>query len=225
MSRAEEPVGRPDAKEDDTAYTAQKHLKPKALSGISDEQIDQHWQLYEAYVKNTNEILEELGEAESGSHHWSELKRRLGFEFNGMVLHEYYFGNLSAGGSLSPQSALGDALAGRWADVDAWREDFAKTGAMRGIGWVILYHEPATGSLFNWWISDHEVNHPAGLNPSWTSSSMRGWSTTERARKASTSMLSSTTSPGRWSSSASRTAATDTSPRAFRDYFASAASP
>src|SRR6266852_1479156 len=56
-------------------YTAQKHLKPKALSGISDEQIDQHWHLYEAYVKNTNEILEELGEAESGSHHWSELKR------------------------------------------------------------------------------------------------------------------------------------------------------
>src|SRR5712692_8743434 len=103
------------------SYSAQKHLKPKALSGISDEQIDQHWQLYESYVKNTNEILEELGEAESGSHHWSELKRRLGFEFNGMALH--------------------------------------------GIGWVILYHEPATGSLFNWWISDHEINHPAGLNP------------------------------------------------------------
>jgi Fe-Mn family superoxide dismutase len=147
------------------AYTAQKHLKPKALSGISDEQIDQHWQLYEGYVKNTNEILDELGEAVAGSHHWSELKRRLGFEFNGMVLHEYYFGNLSAGGSLSPQSALGEALAERWADVDAWREDFAKTGAMRGIGWVVLYHEPATGSLFNWWISDHEINHPAGLNP------------------------------------------------------------
>ncbi len=146
-------------------YTAQKHLKPKALSGISDEQIDQHWHLYEAYVKNTNEILEELGEAESGSHHWSELKRRLGFEFNGMALHEYYFGNLSAGSSLSPQSALREALAERWADIDAWHNDFAKTGAMRGIGWVILYHEPATGSLFNWWISDHEVNHPAGLNP------------------------------------------------------------
>ncbi len=199
------------------SYSAQKHLKPKALSGISDEQIDQHWQLYEAYVKNTNEILEELGEAESGSHPWSELKRRLGFEFNGMVLHEYYFGNLSAGSSLSPQSALREALAERWADIDAWHNDFAKTGAMRGIGWVILYHEPATGSLFNWWISDHEVNHPAGLNP------VLVMDVFEHA--ASTSMPSSTTSPGRWSSSASRTASTDTCPRASRGYFAPGPSP
>jgi len=145
-------------------YTAQKHLKPRTLSGISDEQIDQHWGLYEEYVKNTNEILDELGKAESGSLHWSELKRRLGVEFNGMVLHEYYFGNLSAGRSLNPQSALGKALAERWADLHTWHHDFARTAAMRGIGWVILYHEPATGSLFNWSISDHEVSHPVGLN-------------------------------------------------------------
>ncbi len=146
-------------------YIVQAHLKPKALTGISDEQIDQHWELYEAYVKNTNELLAELSAAEAGSHQWSEPKRRLGFEFNGMALHEYYFGNLAAGGSLSAQSPLAVALAERWANVDAWRHDFAKTGAMRGIGWVILYHEPATGGLFNWWVSDHEVNHPAGLNP------------------------------------------------------------
>ncbi len=36
---------------------------------------------------------------------------------------------------------------------------------MRGIGWVILYHDPLTGRLFNWWVSDHEVNHPVGLRP------------------------------------------------------------
>ena len=33
---------------------------------------------------------------------YSELTRRLGFEYNGMVLHEWYFGNLKNGGSGDP---------------------------------------------------------------------------------------------------------------------------
>jgi Fe-Mn family superoxide dismutase len=147
------------------SYDVQEHLRPRGLTGISDEQIEQHWHLYEAYVKNTNELLEEIETAERGSRVWGELKRRLGFEFNGMVLHEYYFANLAAGASLSPGSELAAGLAAGWGDIPAWREDFAQTAAMRGVGWVILYHDPLAGRLFNWWVSDHEVNHPAGLHP------------------------------------------------------------
>jgi len=146
-------------------YKAQEHLKPRSLTGISDRQIEQHWQLYEAYVKNTNELLDELREAETGSRHWAELKRRLGFEYNGMALHEYYFGNLAAGRPLRQKSALTEALAAGWGDFRDWREDFAKTGAMRGVGWAILYHDPATGALLNCWISNHEQGHPAGFHP------------------------------------------------------------
>lgn len=146
-------------------YEVHEHLRPHGLTGISDEQIEQHWQLYEAYVKNTNELLEEIETAEHGSRVWGELKRRLGFEFNGMVLHEYYFGNLGSGPALSPGSELAAALVSGWGDIPAWREDFARTAAMRGVGWVILYHDPLAGRLFNWWVSDHEVNHPAGLHP------------------------------------------------------------
>ena len=146
-------------------YDVQEHLKPRGLTGISDAQIEQHWDLYEAYVKNTNELLEEIETAEHGSRVWGELKRRLGFEFNGMVLHEYYFANLAARAALSPGSELAAALAAGWGDIAAWREDFTQTAAMRGVGWVILYHDPLTGRLFNWWVSDHEVNHPAGLHP------------------------------------------------------------
>ena len=145
-------------------YDVQEHLKPRGLTGISDAQIEQHWDLYEAYVKNTNELLEEIETAEHGSRVWGELKRRLGFEFNGMVLHEYYFANLAAGVALSPGSGLAAALAAGWGDIAAWREDFTQTAAMRGVGWVILYHDPLAGRLFNWWVSDHEVNHPAGLH-------------------------------------------------------------
>ena len=93
-----------------TKYEVQEHLKPKALARISETQIEEHWKLYEGYVKNTNEMLDELGEA-SPARAWGELKRRLGFEFDGMVLHEYYFGNLAAGAALSPQSDLAASLA------------------------------------------------------------------------------------------------------------------
>lgn len=146
-------------------YEAQEHLKPKALARISDAQIEEHWKLYEAYVKNTNELLGELGDAEPKSRPWSELKRRLAFEFDGMVLHEYYFGNLAAGAALSPQSDLAVGLAQQWKTLPAWREDFAATAAMRGIGWVILYHDPAVDRLFNWWVGEHQVDHPVGLDP------------------------------------------------------------
>lgn len=33
---------------------------------------------------------------------YSELTRRLGFEYNGLVLHEYYFENLTHGGTRNP---------------------------------------------------------------------------------------------------------------------------
>jgi Fe-Mn family superoxide dismutase len=36
---------------------------------------------------------------------------------------------------------------------------------MRGIGWAILYQDPTSGKLFNQWINEHDVGHPAGCNP------------------------------------------------------------
>jgi Fe-Mn family superoxide dismutase len=146
-------------------YDGQEYLKPRGLTGISDEQIEQHWHLYEAYVKNTDEPLQEIETAEHGSRIWGALKRRLGFEFNGMVHHEHYVTNLAAGAAPSSGSELAAALAAGWGDIPVWREDFAQTAAMRGVDGVILYHDPLAGRLFNWWVSDHEVNHPAGLHP------------------------------------------------------------
>lgn len=34
---------------------------------------------------------------------------------------------------------------------------------MRGIGWVVLYHDPVGGRLFNTWINEHDVGHLAGV--------------------------------------------------------------
>ena len=75
------------------------------LKGISDETLEMHFKLYEGYVKETNKLTEAItkfiqdGNADQEEMPaYSELTRRLGFEYNGMVLHEYYFDNLKSGG-------------------------------------------------------------------------------------------------------------------------------
>jgi len=142
-------------------YSAQTKLKPQGLEGISDNQIDQHWELYEGYVQNFNVLSEKIAKDQADK----ELRLRAGFEFDGMALHELYFGNLSAGQSLDDSSALATRLGERWGSLKAWREDLVDVATTRGVGWAMLYHDPTSDQLFNWWVSDHELNHPASMNP------------------------------------------------------------
>ena len=75
------------------------------LKGISDKTLEMHFKLYEGYIKETNKLNGKISEFVKGGKvdqdefaEYSELNRRLGFEYNGMVLHEYYFDNLKKGG-------------------------------------------------------------------------------------------------------------------------------
>lgn len=84
-----------------TTYEVNTSLRPAALRGLSAEQIAQHWQLYEGYVKQVNALGAELQylrrQAMTGTPLYADRRRRFGFEYNGLVLHEYYFANLAAG--------------------------------------------------------------------------------------------------------------------------------
>lgn len=140
------------------------------LNGISDEQIEQHLKLYAGYVKNTNILNEQIGEilkaGDAADPRFAELTRRLGFEYNGMRLHEYYFDNMAAdGGDLDAGSRLGAALGENFGDVDTWKADFFGIGKMRGVGWAILAQDPLTGKLSNHWITLHEEGNVAGFQP------------------------------------------------------------
>jgi Fe-Mn family superoxide dismutase len=152
------------------AYEVKSNLKPSALKGISENQVGQHWKLYEGYVANTNALLADLEalrkEGKGGTPLYADRRRRFGFEYNGMVLHEYYFGNLKAGvAEPAADSALRKALTEQFGSFDAWKEDFFKAGASRSIGWAILYMDPATGTLANHFVQLHEEGNPAGFVP------------------------------------------------------------
>src|SRR5581483_10906244 len=114
-----------------------------------------------------NEQIAEMVEAgKTSTPAYAELKRRLGFEYNGMILHEYYFGNLKPNASeLAAASPLRQALASAYGDFETWKKDFFAVGGMRGVGWAILFQDPVTGALTNQWITLHEIGNPAGFKP------------------------------------------------------------
>jgi Fe-Mn family superoxide dismutase len=150
---------------------AAKTWNLSGLHGISDNTLTTHFELYEGYVKNTNLLNEQISELgrngglNPADPHFSELRRRLGFEFNGMRLHEYYFENLAKDGGGNPPATLRDALARSFGDVEAWKKDFVATGGMRGVGWAVALHDPRTGKMSNHWITLHEDGNIAGLTP------------------------------------------------------------
>jgi Fe-Mn family superoxide dismutase len=98
---------------------------------------------------------------------YSELSRRLGFEYNGMLLHEHYFANLKRGGDGEPpaRSRFRDAATKSFGRFETWKADFVGIGKMRGVGWAICYEDPGSGQLSNHWITLHETGHLAGFTP------------------------------------------------------------
>jgi len=151
-----------------------KTFNLSGLNGISDKTLEMHFKLYEGYVKETNRLNEKISAIlqdgkvdQEEMPAYSELTRRLGFEYNGMVLHEYYFANMKRGGSVEPEktSKFHGACEQSLGNFETWKTDFTSVGKMRGVGWAICYQNPANGKLSNHWISLHESGNVAGFVP------------------------------------------------------------
>jgi Fe-Mn family superoxide dismutase len=151
------------------AYTAKDYSHILGMEGISDETLKNHFTLYQGYVSNTNTLLEETARLVEAQQHkspeFAEMRRRFGFEFDGMRLHEYYFDNLKGNGQLDPQSDLYKKIVEDFGSYDHWKNDFLGTLAMRGIGWAVLLYDHKWDRLLNAWIELHQTNVLAGLPP------------------------------------------------------------
>jgi len=151
-------------------YEPKKYDLLLGITGFSDQLLKNHFTLYEGYVANTNKVLalvKEMTETgKASTPEYAELKRRFGWEYNGMRLHELYFGNMIKGGKkLNESGALAKKIITEFGSVEQWTADFKNTGAMRGIGWVVLAYDTAGDRLFNVWINEHDVGHLAGATP------------------------------------------------------------
>ena len=152
------------------SYQAKDYSRLLGTPGFSDQLLKNHFTLYQGYVNNTNKLAEilkaMLKEGKANTPEYAEVKRRFGWEWNGMRLHEYYFDNLVNGGKpLDLNSDLAKKIEEDFGSYAEWEKEFKAIGTMRGIGWVILYLDPVSNKLFNTWINEHDVGHLAGCRP------------------------------------------------------------
>jgi Fe-Mn family superoxide dismutase len=152
------------------SYTPRK-WDLSGLQGISDETLQIHFGLYEGYVTNTSLLVERIaalraeGKNSGSNPEFAELVRRLGWEFDGMRLHEFYFDNLTRKPAQLTSGRLHAAIGRSFGEIEMWKKDFAATGGMRGVGWAITYQDPISKQLLNVWVGDHNVNNLAGCEP------------------------------------------------------------
>ena len=176
-------------------YQPKDFSKVRGLAGISNDQIEEHLKLYEGYVKRVNVLTEKLeglakeGKAAGADPVYAELTRRLGFEYGGVVNHEYYFANLTAGAQAEPPagSKLQKAIEASFGSVSTYLADFKAIATMPGIGWAMTFQDPNTGWLSNQFITLHENGVPPGFRvilalDGWEHAFMRDYKAFERAK-------------------------------------------
>lgn len=152
-------------------YEAKKFNLPE-LKRLSKKQIEVHLALYEGYVKNVNLLMSTIAAYQNttddgGKYAIAEMRRRLGWEFDGMRMHEYYFeqfeGGPPEGGGGSPDSALAKAAAERYGSGEKFIQHIKDVAGMRGIGWVVVYRDVRGKTIHTAFVSDHEIGQLAGL--------------------------------------------------------------
>jgi Fe-Mn family superoxide dismutase len=136
------------------------------LPGFSDSLLQQHFEFYRVHGESVDALLDEMAATPVNGTpppDWSAMKRRLGWEWNGMRLHELYFENLTTNPARPEKSSpLLSRLASEFGSFGRWVRDFRATGLLRGIGWAALVWDPVAERLHHVWIDGHDVGMFAG---------------------------------------------------------------
>ena len=132
---------------------------PKAVPGLSEKLlVSHHDNNYVGAVKRLGAIREAFGKLDPASapvFQINGLKREELIAWNSMILHEVYFGGLTA--AMAPSGPLAQAVERDFGSHDRWAAEFSGMGKALGggSGWVILAYSPHDRRLVNTWASDH----------------------------------------------------------------------
>lgn len=127
------------------------------LPGFGRDAMEDHIGLYEGYVDATNHLTGRLSANDLDGRIAAELRRRLGWEFNGMRLHEHWFDTLRADPTPLGATPMQDVLDSAFGSAAIWRREFDAVAKNRGAGWVALVRDPVSGALVNTWLDDHDA--------------------------------------------------------------------
>lgn len=134
-------------------YEPKKFDSIRALEGISEKTMTEHYKLYEGYVKKANEIIEKLAIVDKSTANQTysdlrELKVEYTFAVGGVKNHELYFGHLGGKGG-APSGGLAEMIERDFGSFEKFKEDMKQTG-IAARGWVWLAYDWNTGKLFNY---------------------------------------------------------------------------
>src|SRR5437660_12734311 len=127
----------------------------KQLDGISQQTMEDHYKLYEGYVKKANEcrgILKEFdyGEIE-GNQVYSQLRAvsiDYTFALLGFKNHDLYFGHLGGDGG-DPSGRFADLVESEYPGGVATWQQATRTAASAARGWAIVGYDLNDGALVN----------------------------------------------------------------------------
>jgi len=125
---------------------AKKFACIRELNGISARTMEEHYEIYKAYVGKVNEIQKRLNTVDrtTANQVYSDLRAlRVDYSFavGGVKHHEIYFGHLGGKGG-KPIGRTFELIQRDFPSYDAWLEDFKASGlAARGWVWLAYDHD------------------------------------------------------------------------------------
>lgn len=141
-------------------------LKPQVFEtqGISRRTHEEHYKLYEGYIKKYNEIMGKLDSLDpdpsTANQTFSEireLKVELTFAIGGVKNHELYFDILGGQGG-QPEGQFAGLIEQSYGSFDRWLKD-ARASAIAARGWVWTAYDFDFNRLFNY-IGDTQNTFP-----------------------------------------------------------------
>ncbi|MBI4463475.1 MAG: superoxide dismutase [Acidobacteria bacterium] len=148
--------------------TAKQFKSIRALDGISEKTMTEHYKLYQGYVNKYNEIMTKLESADlkTANQTFSDLrslKVDLTFAIGGVKNHEIYFEHLGGKGG-EPKGKLKPAIEKDFGSFEKWAADLKASG-IAARGWVWLAYDHQWGRLFNY-LGDAQNTFPVwGATP------------------------------------------------------------
>lgn len=141
-------------------FQAKQFDSINGVQGLSERQMQEHYKLYEGYVKKANEIIEKLKTVDYSSANatYSDLRAlKMGYSFavDAIKSHELYFQNISGKGG-EPQGWLGSAIEKHFGSYERWMQDMKATG-IAARGWVWFAYDWQSGTLFNYLGDAHDA--------------------------------------------------------------------
>lgn len=133
-------------------YEAKQFESIGGMEGFSERMMQEHYKLYEGYIKKANEIQEKLKTVDGSTANATQsdlrsLKLGMSFAVDAIKGHELYFSHLG-GKSVTPLDGISKLIEKSFGNYETWLNDMKQTG-IAARGWVWSAYDWDSGELMN----------------------------------------------------------------------------